>query len=256
MSLNKKKYPLPVLKGFFQLQKDCKRKANENASILDYGYNPDGLYIRFTDKDPSSNFYFSIESPSLTNPSNGEILAVLKYIPKTETVLTEYIYSLEISQIGNALNRWIELVKSFNDLPTGQEDDFEKRYAEEYYTSYEMVDEDAYTMPFDIKKQKDFIVLLEFVEQRVLSAPSQDAKSKEIVDEINSLKNNIQNLTKNENLKWYAKIEAKIYMKGAKFTTYVWGAGKDEFKKYIIQKGIEWLTDGVGHAFQHLIGSI
>lgn len=111
-------------------------------------------------------------------------------------------------------------------------------YTEEFFAEFEFVDEDDDASTYDSQKQ---IALYNALEQLELSlrnmAPNETIT--EILNETESLKENIQNLSKGATKKRVAKIFAKIKKGGIKLLKDIADVGYKEIIKAALHGGVE-----------------
>lgn len=193
----------------------------------------------FKDKD-HPGFYFSIGIPD--KKSKGD--PTLFPINFTPTNLTSPgVLSGEVSRdkIIDYFYIWIKIIQDYNSVNFNQEEDFLKIYEEEIFSDFVIVDDDATTKPFDNNQQ---IILYKFLESTVnlLEEKYPDNNTiEEIIEEANSLKNEIPILTKRIAFKRFSKVLAEI----RKFNpiTYrdIYDVAKKEVIKHLLLKGVETL---------------
>ncbi|MGI4806379.1 MAG: hypothetical protein ACRYFL_16545 [Janthinobacterium lividum] len=145
---------------------------------------------------------------------------------------------------------WVKILKEYDSIDLSQEDEFIKHYQEEYFEEWKIVDEDTNEKPFNNQQQIAIFRLLEYVETKLKEDENQDSELTHIIQETESLKANIQNLTKNAVVKGLSKIFAKIKKKGLPLLFEVLKEVKKEIIKKVITEGFEIGSSTFHHIVQ------
>ncbi|WP_415579131.1 hypothetical protein, partial [Flavobacterium psychrophilum] len=122
------------------------------------------------------------------------------------------------------------------------------KYEEEFYSDFEILDEDAEVNPFEHDKQIFTYNLLEYVETELQKSNSEDEEIENLISETIALKNNLQNLTKKVVIRKMSIIFSKVKKKGLKLFLDI----IDVAKKEIIKKA---LYGGIGE-IEHLTNTL
>jgi hypothetical protein len=136
---------------------------------------------------------------------------------------------------------WINILQDYNSVSFDQEEDFLKFYEEEIFSDFEIIDEDAETKPFDTNQQ---IILYTFLEATINYLEKKYINNEiveDIINEANSLKNEIPSLTKRIASKRFSQVLAKIKKFNPITFKDVYDVAKKEVIKYLLLKGVETL---------------
>lgn len=138
----KKKIPLLILKT---LEKWL-AKENERIQLIE----PDNFLLKFIDTDEDSDFYFNIESYKV-EANNYQLL--LDYKPQSEQSVANQRKWTNHKSLDNLFNNWVMVLEQYDNVKTIFDDSIEKKYQEEFFTEFEIIDEDADTVSFNIEQQ-------------------------------------------------------------------------------------------------------
>lgn len=246
---NNKQLPLKLLQDIQQLKNECEQFQKQNQDIVTIQHVPHSYTITLKDRDPESNFYFSVSEPRIENQKS--IVNTYRR-PHNQLSLSDSTVVTETDSVLPYIQSWLTLIRAYNSISLTPEDAFLKIYEQEYFDQFAMTDEDAATAPFSDRKQKELIYILELLEEQVSEFEEQDEATLEIIQESQHLKDNIQKLTKNEAIRWFSRITAKIKMKGHKFSSEIWGSVKKELIDYLVKKGVEAAVDGATTLLHHI----
>ncbi|MGO4773479.1 hypothetical protein ACEN2I_17610 [Flavobacterium sp. W22_SRS_FK3] len=178
-----------------------------------------------------NDFYFHVGIPD--KKSKGAPTLFPTYF-KPDRLDSESTFSGEANknQIVEYFYEWISIVADYNSISFNEE---------EIFSDFVIIDDDAETKPFDNHQQ---IILYTFLETTVNLLEEKHPNNnnvEEIIQEANSLKNEIPLLTKRIAFKRFSKVLAKL----RKFNpiTYrdVYDVAKKEVIKHLLLKGVETL---------------
>lgn len=187
-----------------------------------------------------NDFYFYISIPDKKS-KGGPTYFSTYFSPDKRDSKSSFSGEANKDQIPKYFYRWISIIQDYNSVSFNQEEDFLKIYEEEIFSDFVIVDDDAETKPFDNNQQ---IILYTFLESTVNLLEEQYPNNntiEKIIEEANSLKNEIPLLTKRIAFKRFSKVLAEI----RKFNpiTYrdIYDVAKKEVIKHLLLKGVETL---------------
>ncbi|WP_343589432.1 hypothetical protein [Flavobacterium sp.] len=191
--------------------------------------------------DTSHNdFYFYIGIPDKKS-KGAPTLFPTYFNPDKRDSKSAFSGEANKDQIAEHFNKWISIIQDYNSVNFNQEEDFLKIYEEEIFSEFEIIEDDAETKPFDNNQQ---IILYTFLETTVKHLEEHYPNNniiEEIVEEANSLKDEIPLLTKRIAFKRFSKVLAEI----RKFNpiTYrdIYDVAKKEVIKHLLLRGVEIL---------------
>ncbi|KZE74351.1 hypothetical protein AV926_17660 [Myroides marinus] len=110
-----------------------------------------GGIISFVDKDKKSDFHFIINSENCTG--NNHIVNV-NIKPSSMVKVFESEYNMHVKDLKKYLDEWISWITLYNQMKHVEdiEDPIVEAFAEEYYDSFEIIDDDADVKPYSIKQ--------------------------------------------------------------------------------------------------------
>lgn len=247
---NPKDFTYLVAKDIQGMLNSLRNLQTEYSDIIEVTENEQLFY--FHDKT-QRNFYFMVSIPD--KKSKGEpTLFALNYAPFERNTKNSYTAEVNRSEVVENFYHWINILKDFNSVNFNQEEDFLKFYEEEIFAEFEIIDEDAEIKPFDTNQQ---VILYKFLDTTASYLEKEYPNNeiiKDIIDDANSLKDDIPLLTKRLASKRFSKILAKIRKFNPITFKEVHEVAKKEVIKYLLLKGVETLPKLV-NSITHLLGS-
>ncbi|PJJ08052.1 hypothetical protein CLU83_1282 [Flavobacterium sp. 1] len=232
----KKKIPLQILKALEPLLK-------ENSSLFEIILQ-DEYIIKIIDKDKNSDFYFLIES--FTTYPKFTLLVNRK--PANDFTKSVNRGSVLADQIGNEFKKWLDILEGYEKVNSIFDDPIIEAFASEYYSEFEIIDEDAGIKPFNIKQILLLDEHLENIEiniERHLTATNK-VELEEILNEVIELRENLTKRPKKWVIKKLSFVWAKISKQGPVFIKEFLSESSKliikESVKFIFNKGIDLLN--------------
>lgn len=224
----KKKLPLSFLKGI-------KRGTNKSFDLIKAIYGDDFL-IKFIDKDPSSDFFFEItKHDARTNKY------IIRHLPSHAQNVTIHSTALSIGDVNNRLESWANTIAEYEELDTIIDDPILKSFQDEYYSSFDIVDEDAEYAPFNTDKILILDQHLSFIKDKINSYPDQEQREilKPVIVEIEKVRQHLTDKSK----KWVIKNLSYIWAKLSKHSVNVLKEVVKEGQKQLITRGWKFILD-------------
>lgn len=140
----------------------------------------DLFYVK--NKENGSDFYFQVQKQNI---EAGKIEYAYQYKPTSEDLLQPAGFSASIEVVRKDLEKWIALVRDYNDTPSYFDDPI-MDYYENYYSEKLNIDnEDAETAPFEPKQQFYLDSYLAVVQERI--EDYKEGKTKQEKEELDEL---------------------------------------------------------------------
>jgi hypothetical protein len=230
----KKETPLQVLQTLEPFLK--------GKSILYETLPPNGFLLRFKDRDGNSDFYFNIEAYKLEKQFE---LLIDRKPHSIQSVENDRTW-INAAHLEVFFQKWIDLLKGYENV-TVFNDPIIEAFANEYYSEFEIVDEDAETHPFTTKQILLLDEHLEYIENEIEKFQTEENKNEiqEIKNEVVILRDNLTKKPKKWVIEKLSKTWAKITKQGPKFIKEF----LSEVKKETIKEGVKILIEG---AIDHL----
>lgn len=225
----KKQIPLEILK----IVESYMLKTNPLYQLVP----PDKLLLKFIDSDKSSDFYFEIVSSRF---ENNKQLITIKYKPKSKSTVSEYNTIMNPEGLDNCFQKWVDILAEYEKVNTIYDDPIIKKYEEEFFEEYKIIDADADMVSFDLEQQVYLIKYLNKL-QKTLNSHNQKEPNNEtekISVDIEELKKDLTKMTKTEIMKKLSKIWAKIRKDCYPVLEKVVIQIKDELVKQLVQKAL------------------
>jgi hypothetical protein len=232
--MNKRHYPLKLSKDIQRLINYIKLEVVKNENFIESVESKD-YFIQITDK-LDERFYFRVYKPNQNN--NLVSFFNFQFAPENENSLKPLALNNNFDHVASYFQSWLKIVKEYNDVTFTETDYFTKKYEEEFYADFEIIEEDAETNPFEHNKQIFLYNLLEYVE-RELQKNEGDEEITHLISETTELKNNLQNLTKKVVIRKMSIIFSKVKKKGLKLFSDIIDVAKKEIIKKALYGGIQ-----------------
>ncbi len=233
--MNKRDYPLKLSKDIQKLINCIKLEVVKNENFIESNESQE-YFIQIIDK-LDERFYFRIYNPNQNR--NFVSLFNFQFAPENDSSLKPFASNDEYDSVISFFQNWLRIVKEYNDVTFTETDYFTKKYEEEFYTDFEIVDEDAEINPFEHNKQVFIYKLLEYVETELQKNNTEDEEIEKLISETVELKNNLQNLTKKVIIRKMSIIFSKVKKKGLKLFLDIIDVAKKEMIKKALYGGVE-----------------
>lgn len=225
----KKKIPLQVLET---IEPYVNKKGTSFDSI-----DPNGFLLKFIDKDDSSDFYFNVETYKI---ENGFQLLV-DWKPSNKQTIANKKMWIKAEQLDSYFTNWLKLLDGYENVKTVFDDPILEAFADEYFTEFEIIDEDADVKPFSTKQVLLLDNHLESIQKRIdkFQTPENKAEIEKIKTNVEELRNNLTKKSKKWVIKQVSKIWAQITKQGPKLMKEF----LSETKKHAIKEGVKLLFE-------------
>lgn len=204
--MNKKDFPL-------QIHTDLNSVKTEFSKNFKYS-NTSSPLLRFEDLDDSSSFYFEINDYKDVS-SRGVFHYTITYKPINQNRLEETSENLNFSDLYHRLESWINVIQSFDVIPHFSNNPILENYIEENYQEYEILDDDADVVPFDLPRQ---ILIDNYLDEVIIRLVSYEEENEENLEELKAvaveLKSTLTQSTKNQVVRKLSVLWAMAREKG------------------------------------------
>ncbi|MDR6545678.1 hypothetical protein J2810_001726 [Chryseobacterium rhizosphaerae] len=203
---------------------------------------PGNSLLLVKDKDPNSKFYYSIERYQVRDE---KVLYSIMFSPRNEKDVGAMSTTIGGDSLTTTFNSWVQSLENYSKVKSFFDDPILESYEEEFYTNFELVDEDAETRPFRTTQILQLDYLLEQVSTRLIEMT--DDNNREEVESIITDITEVRESLPTRSQKWIAehvsKIFAKIAKQGVSFIKEFWAEGKKEIIKNIVKGLVEAGTE-------------
>lgn len=238
----KKDLPLVILKS---LQTFVNLRGDRFETV-----DPKDNLLKVIDQEADSSFHFAIEQ--YQQAKNRKFQFLMSRSPINQNDNGTQRTWIDISQLQSQFDIWINLLEEYDNVPSFFDDPIINAFKEEYFTEFEIIDEED----VDIKplNTKQILLLdnhLEDVDKRlekfITEENSEDIE--DIKEDIIELRENLTTKSKKWVVKNLSKIWAKIAKQGTKFIKEF----LSESKKEMIKQGVKGLIELVKENGQDLL---
>lgn len=237
---NKKDFPLKVLRELEIVRSNIfSMLSDKDYLTLEYD-KVDSIKIK--DADLNSTFFFSINSVGIY--TGGEVKAQISYSPDSHSNIKLTNRQVKLLDVTSYLKFWIEKIESYNVISLESEDDrILSTYEKEFFEEFEIIDEDAHLVPFNLDQQIVLDKYLEIIEQKLLENKDQDAQV--IRNEAIELRKEIPKLTKKHTIKRLSKVLAKIRKMSIPLIKEVFTEIKKQLIKSVVDGSLETIIKSI-----------
>jgi hypothetical protein len=234
--LQKKNYPITLLQEISALLKYFYGMENRYKDIVTMTFDDPHL-VEIKDVD-NSGFRYVISTPSQDNQRKSYCKITKK--PRGNHSLEEYSSTIQISEINNNFENWIALLAKYNEIDLSKEDMFASDEEKQFYDEFEIIEEDADFKRLSVENQFQVYTLLEQLQVRLENKSAENPEVKDIIEEAETLKLNIQNLPQSVVARKVAKLKVKIKKNGIKFFLDVVDVAYKEAIKFALKGRRRW----------------
>lgn len=236
--MNKKDLPLTLLQSLNRLNVQLTKLGDGNDDLISKTFNERKL-IRFDDIDKTSDFKFELIKLELYQ--NTPIFSV-DVSPSSSVSNKSVVKRLNEKQVISEFQQWISWLRVFEKSNLTPEDEFLKKYQEEFYAEFEIIDEDANTSTFSTEQQLFIDKYLNYIEIKLLPESEKNTEITEIIEDVKVLRSELGKSTKKKVITKFSKIFAKLRKASVKLLGEFYEAGKKELFKRLISGGFDELT--------------
>nr|WP_315419942.1 hypothetical protein [uncultured Pedobacter sp.] len=236
----KKDLPLIILQALepFVIQK------GEKFEVVD----PGKSLLKVVDKEPGSNFHFTIELHE--KKSDGTYQLLMSTAPTSSMDNADCRAWIKIDSINKQFSNWIEMLDKYDNIKSFFDDKIVNGFQQEFYAEFEVLEEEE---DFPLKT-KQILLLDEYLEE--LGGKLQEYVNEQNINEISTIQDEIillrENLT-TKSKEWVLKNLTKIWGSVAKQGTKFIKELLTESKKELIKQGIKATVDYIVQNGPHLL---
>lgn len=235
---NARNYTLSVARDIEKVLKLLRELHLKNSNLIQVLNNEQIFY--FQDK-LHNDFYFFISDPQRDIGAKKTGFSIT-FAPQDEEYSNCVTYFSDLEGIVKYFNHWVSLIKDFNNVSLTEEQQFLKFYEDEFFSEFEIIDEDSSSIPFENEQQVFLYKFLTFVSDKLKEEKNNDPVLLEIISETNELRSSIQNLNKNEVVKRISSIFARIKKFSLKLSMDIFDVAKKEIIKKCLYGGIDEIS--------------
>lgn len=224
--MSKKKIPLAIL----EILEPYLSKGIDSIKIV----NPGNGLLKFIDADEKSEFYLFIEKARI---QNNMLNLLVDKKPASKDSISNSPAWIEALTFDKYFNAWVDLLNRYNNIKSIYDDPIEKKYQDEFYSEYEIIDDDANYNSFTLKQQ---LWLDNYLENIILVIDQHDpGKTDKILQDIKNMSHELKsNLTKLPK-KIIVKNLSAIWAKARKYGLPVLKEIYLEFQKELIKQLVQ-----------------
>jgi hypothetical protein len=222
----KKQIPLTVL----ELLEPYLVKGIDSIKLVQ----PDSGLLKFVDVDEKSEFFYFIKQAKY---ESKQLLILLERKPRNKEIVANHETWIDSSTLENNFNEWVDLLNRYNNIKTIYDDPIEKKYQDEFFAEFEIIDEDADLNSFGLNQQ---IWIDNYLDKVILAIDKFDSNNEmsdlqELKINTQELKNDLTKLTKKVIIKRLSKIWARARKHGLEILKEIYIEFRNELIKQIIQ---------------------
>jgi hypothetical protein len=234
--------PYQARKGLIDLREYCLIVLEANSNMI-YKDDVDTVLHQFRDK--TGQFAFNIKNVKF-NENTKENYYTVYFSPENLVSIKGVSSQSNLEHLKISFSRWIDNVKKMHSVTEEYYNPEGKFYDEEFADFFTNDDEDSATKPFEIERQEILYYFLTYAEAQIEKSDGIDEEKKiDLINEVNTLKNNIPSLTKKRFVAALSKIAQKTKTISNKLFHDVFDVLKKEVIKKILYTGAEHIPDAI-----------
>ena len=236
--MKKTDLPLVLLQSLNRLNVQLPKLAEETDGLVTKTFSDNNL-ICFEYADEDSGFQFELIKLEL---SNSTPIISFQISPSSNINNDKSVKRLQEKEVVANFQNWLGWLKVYEKSNLTEEDEFLKKYQEEFYTEFEIVDEDANTSPFSVEQQLFLDQYLAYVETKLIPQAKDNVEIAEIIIDVKLLREDLGRETKKNISKKFSSIFAKLRKSSIKLLGEFYGAAKKELFKRLITGGLDEIS--------------
>lgn len=213
--MNKKDLTPILLQSLSSLNGHLSSLHSNHENLIEKDFNEQKL-LRFKDLEKDSNFKFELRNVVL---SKGIPVFSFELAPSSLTENKPLLMTQNEKGTLIMFQKWIDWLKAYDEFHLTPDDELQKRYENEFFDRYEIIEENANKEPFSIEQQ---LFLNEYLtnsqKQLELLAESKNSEEKVEIDylikEAESIKKVLTKESKNKIVKRLSKFWASARKTG------------------------------------------
>lgn len=233
--MNKKDLPVAALQALNRLNVQLEKIAQSQEDLVEKTFNESNL-VCYSDIDANSTFKFELKNVELSQetPIFTVELSPSSYI-NNDLKDSRTVEKQILQQFSN----WIGWLGVYERTDLTPEEEFFRKYKEEFYTDFEIIDEDAETTTFELKQQLFLDQYFEYMENKLLPVAKGDIEIQAVVSDVQELRQNLGKETKKKVIKRFSSILAKLRKSSVKLLGEFYTEAKKELFKRMIAGGLD-----------------
>jgi hypothetical protein len=197
-----------------------------------------GLAFSFVDADKDSDFYFKVEH------QNDRGRYVARFKPMNEDTVQPHAEETNVDGIVNLFTNWLGVLDKYAQLHTVFDDPFLKSYEAEFASYLKMAEPEADYVPFNFEKQLLLEQYLDWAASKIEehkqgASDEQIAELDEMLNDVQTLKENLTQLSQNKTVEGVAKFWAKARKYSLSLMKQLWSEFEKEGIKKVVEKTLK-----------------
>ncbi|MFT3911489.1 MAG: hypothetical protein QM737_18845 [Ferruginibacter sp.] len=240
--IEKKNYPISVLEDISDILKYFYSIEYKYLDILEMRFNEAHL-VEIKSKN-NSGYRFILSTPS--QATDKKTWFQINKFPRNISTNEEHRFTIQVENVVGQFNAWLSTLERYESISLSKEDLFSKEEEKQFYDEFEITSEEGDIRPLTVENQFKVYELLEELQLKLENKIESNPEVKEIIDDAEKLKYEIQDLPQKVLAKRIAKIKVKIKKIGIKLFKDVVDVAYKEAIKFALRGGV----DGINHMIQ------
>jgi hypothetical protein len=236
--MNKKDLQIELLESIVRVNTRLLKFYEDEKALIDSEYN-DNKLLKFKDADINSNFKFEIVKLELVK--NVPVYSVER-APSSRIDNNKSILRLSEKTITEEFAQWVRWLKIYDQSSLTLEEKILKQYENEFYSDFEIVDEDSNESSFSVEQQLFLDQYLNYVEDKLLQGSEKNAEIENIIEDVQELRKCIGKETKKKIIKGLSKIFAKLRQSSITLLREFYSVAKKELLKQLLLGGLDEIS--------------
>jgi glutamyl/glutaminyl-tRNA synthetase len=235
--------PYTSREELIQLRKYCLQFLDSNSDVI---YREELESVLYQFKDITGKFAFNIRDLQFDKTKKVNTYKIYFKPASSTSIEGLSLPNKTFEEIRPILERWMDRVRKMHAITEEYYNPDAKFYNDEFVDFFINNDEDSATEPFDIKRQEVLYYFLTYAEKQIKERNNIEDDTKiELLEDIQSLKENIPNFTKKKVVSTLSKIAQKTKKISNKLFHDIFDVLKKEAIKKILYEGIEQIPNAI-----------
>ncbi len=240
--IDPKQKPLKEAKEIEDLLDKIRELAKKNIDLITV--TEGNGYIRLEDLS-HTEFYFQVANSSIDN-NTKKISFVVERKPRDDNSIQKVSVSGNKETIINQVKNWIRILRDYESISFSEERKFLMHYENQYYTEFEIIDDNSEDIPFDLKQQLFLNELLVLIEETVNEYEEIDKDVKlELTNSSKEIRASLGKDSKKSVIRSVSKLIAKIRFRSVDLLGKILKKVREELFDRALSHGIDTIQDWI-----------
>ncbi len=233
--MKKSNLPLIVIRAVKDLYTVIRNYVEKNGDII-FKAEDTPFILRIEDKEINSDFFYEISNPRY---ESSKVIFTVKFGPSNINSIKAGTFHFDQASSLDYFYKWCDYIREYHNTILTPEEEVISGYEEEFYYNFEIIDDDADKIAYDLPTQ---IVINNFLVASV-DFLGNDSSNQYLAEEAESLRKDLSQLSKKETIERLSRFFAKVRYKSLALLKEIFDLGKKELFKKALNQGFDFIGD-------------